>query len=193
MDILSLLTENEREYLSIIEVYKNQTIFLENSPCNNLSFLIEGEVEIVSYLFDGKEIIYQRIKKNGFFGNNLLFSSNNFYKGNVVAITNCKIALIKKEDFLNILSTNKKFLLAYLENTSTTSILLNQKIKLLSLDNATERVLYYLHIHDNKITYQSITSLAKEIAITRECMSRTLKKLVLDGKIIIKGKTILVY
>ena len=50
-------------------------------------------------------------------------------------------------------------------------------IKLLAIDSAKERLLFYLHVNKNIIEYDSITSLARKLFMQRETLSRLLSQL----------------
>ena len=190
MNIIELLTEKEKRHIKYINLKKSQTLFFENDLCLDIGIMISGEVTIKSYLNDGKEIIYNILKKGDIFGNNLIFSSNPYYKGNIIASTDCEIGLISKEDLLYIFNKNETFLKEYLKIQSNFSKSLNNRIKLLSIDSAKERLLFYLHENKNEINFDSITSLAAELYLSRESLSRTISKLKKD-RYIIKDKKII--
>ena len=84
-------------------------------------------VSINSYSYNGKEINYSIIEENQLFGHNLLFSSSPFYKGNVIASLDSKIALIYKDDLIYLMQNNNKFLSSYLlilNNSCTNSFVI---------------------------------------------------------------------
>ena len=101
MNLLSLLKNSQIKLVNYIELKKNETLFRENEECRAIGIVINGEIKIVSYSFEGREIIYSINKENTIFGNNLIFSSLPFYKGSIIAKTNCKIALISKNNFIS--------------------------------------------------------------------------------------------
>ena len=147
-------------------------------------------MQIVSYLPDGKQIIYNSLKEGDIFGNNLVFSSDPFYKGNIIAVQDSTVVLLKRDDLLNILEGNKEFMVEYLRIQSNFSKELNSRIRLLSLENAEDRFLYYMHIHKNKITYRSVSDLAGQLYLERETLSRLLSRFVKEKRIIRYDKTI---
>lgn len=175
--LLSSLTKEERILVKGLSIKKGLTIFKEGEACENLGIVVSGEVEILSYTTDGKPIIYNTLKAGGVFGNNLLFSSSNIYKGNVVANEQTTLALIKKEDVINLMQTNKEFLLEYLKITSDFGKDLNSKIQVVSLDNAEDRVMLYLSMNNNEVKFKSITKLAEYLSLTREALSRSITRL----------------
>lgn len=176
-NILSLLNKDERKYLSVRSFNKNQIIFKEGDTCKEVAIIIEGKIQIVSYSFSGKEVVFNSLSKNQIFGNNLLFSSDPKYKGDVISTTKSTIVFIKKNDLITLLSSNQSFLSKYLQIQSDFGKSLNSQIKLFSIDSALERFEYYLFIKGNFIEYKSITALANELNLKRETLSRLVSRL----------------
>lgn len=183
MELLNLLTENEKKYTKTICFKKDQILFHENDACEYVGIVISGVITISSFSYNGNEIVFNKLKSGDIFGNNLIFTQNALFKGNIIAKTKAEVALISKNNLIKILQNNYEFLINYLEYQSLFSQNLNSKIKLLSFDSAEERFLYYLFINKNFIEFDSITSLAAELNIKRETLSRLVSKLVKERKI----------
>lgn len=183
-NLLETLTKEEISKVKIVSLNKEQILFNEGDRCESVGVVVEGEIEIVSYSYGGKEIIFNHIYPGMMFGNNLIFSSNPVYKGSVIAKKPAKVTLIYKNTLIYLLKSNNEFLLKYLQFQSDMGKDLNGKIKLLSLDNAEERFFYYLHSQNGVITYSSITKLASILSLQRETLSRLISRLVNEKKII---------
>lgn len=183
--IIDLLTEQEKKYLETISFKEDEILFYEDDICQSLGIVLEGELKISSFTFEGNEIVYNELTRGSVFGNNLLFSKDNKYKGDIRATSKGKIAIIKKDNLLKLLTSNEAFLKEYLSIQSDFAKNLNAKIKLLSFNNAKERLLYYLFINNNRVKYRSITGLSKNLNLTREATSRLISTLEKE-KIIIK-------
>ena len=176
-NILSTLSKEERQYLKVQSFNKNQIIFNEGDLCDCISIVIDGVIRIASYSFSGKEVVFNVLTKNQIFGNNLLFSSEPFYKGSVISSTKTTVVFIKKDDLLNLFSRNSMFLQEYLKVQSDFGKHLNARIKLFSIDSAQERFKYYLFLNKGEIDYKTISSLANELNLKRETLSRLISKL----------------
>lgn len=192
-NILELLSEEEIKLGRLVKVEKGETLFHEEDLCVYLAIVKSGLISISSFSYEGKEIVFNTIKENQMFGNNLLFSLSPYYKGDVVAQVNSEVLLFNKANTLKLLQSNKEFLSHYLETQSESEIALHSQIKVLSFDSAKERFLYYLFINNDQIKYQSITDLAKKVHLSREALSRLITELknkriikVTDKKEIIK-------
>lgn len=190
MNILEKLNKSEVEKTQIKKLTKGEILYSEGDVCEYIGIIKSGHLQIVSYLEDGKEIIYNDLDKNKIFGNNLIFSSNPFYRGDIIAKQDTEVCLISRKVLLELLKENQDFLLAYLEEQSNFGKQLNLKIKLLTFNNVKDRVLYFLSINKNTIKYKSITDLANKLFLSRESVSRELHKLANEKIIKISGKEI---
>ena len=191
MNITELLTEKEKACLIYKDLKKDEVLFHENDVCEYVGIIMKGRVFIISYLSDGKEIIYNTLEKDQLFGNNLIFSSVPYYKGDIIAQSDSLIALIGKDDLLKILQNNKNFLKEYLKIQSDSSKILNDRIRLLSISSAEERFLYFMHENRNRVSYDSIEQLARQMYLTRETLTRLLRRLESNNSIIRENKVII--
>ena len=187
MDILSFLN---KQSLKLKTFQKGEVLFYEGDLCESIGVVKNGELKISSYLENGHEVIYNIIEKGQMFGNNLLFSSEPHYRGDVVSTKDSEIYIIDKETLLGYLKENTDFLIAYLNAQSDFGKQLNLNIKLLTLKTAEERILYYLSINKNKIAYKSVSELANKLYLTRESTSRELHRLAKLKIIEIQSKAI---
>ena len=188
-NIVSLISRN-KDLFEIKRFKAGETLFIENDVCNSVGIVKSGEISIKSYFSNGKEVTYNVLSEGQMFGNNLIFSSKPQYRGDVIATKESEIFFIKKESLIKLLKSDDEFLIAYLSQQSDFSKTLNLKIKLLTIPSAEDRFIYYLTFNKNKISYKSITKLANELYLTRESLSRTIKKLKEKKTILVDGKTI---
>lgn len=178
-----------KEKYPIKSIAKGKTLFLEGEKCDTVAFVLSGKIKISSFSSEGREIIYNIIEKEELFGNNLLFSSFPYYKGNVIALSDCSVIFLNEKELLDLLSEDQNFLKDYLEIHSNFSQKLNFRIRLLSLSSLKERFLFYLDSNHSHIQ-TSITSLAKELCVERESLSRLINDLTKRKVLIRQGKNI---
>ena len=188
--IFDLLSLEEKNLCKIIHLKKDEILFREGDECQYVGIVLKGIINVSSYSYQGIEMNYAVINKDEMFGNNLLFSSEPFFKGHVISKTNTDVALIDKNTLLHIFKNNEQFLLAFLNKESDRSKKMNNKIKTLSFYHAEDRFLYYLSSHNNHIIYHSITSLAAELNMSREVLSRLIAKLIKEKTITKNGHSI---
>ena len=178
IELLNILSKEEHKLVKGYQVAKNNIIFHEGDVCENIGIIISGKVDIISYSFEGKELLINSLKAGEIFGNNLIFSSEPIYRGDVIAQEKSVIAVINKENLVYLLQNNKDFLNLYLKAQSDKAKLLTSRIQLLSLVNAEERLFYYASKTDNVIVYKNVTTLAATIGVQRETLSRLLTSLI---------------
>ena len=176
--LLQVLSKKEHKLVNGYQVTKNSVIAHEGDLCENIGIIVSGKVDIISYAFKGKEMLLNSLKAGEIFGNNLIFSSDPVYRGDIVAKEKCVIAFINKENLIYLLQNNQEFLTLYLKVQSDFGKSLNARIQLLSFTNAEERLIYYASKNDNVIVFKNVTTLAHTIGIQRETLSRLLTSLV---------------
>lgn len=183
MGILDTLDQNEKKLLKKRFFRKNEILYHEGDICTSISIVVIGDIDITSYSFKGKDIVYNSLSSGDMFGNNLLFSSNPKYRGDVVTKSAGQIYVIEQPTLLYFLKNNNAFLLEYLKVCSDFGKSLNSKIKLLSFNHAEERLKYLFVINDGVIRFKYITTLADTLNLSREATSRLISKLIKEGKI----------
>ena len=176
--LLQVLSKKEHKLVNGYQVTKNSVIAHEGDLCENVGIIVSGKVDIISYAFKGKEMLLNSLKAGDVFGNNLIFSSDPIYRGDVVAKEKCVIAFINKENIVYLLQNNQEFLTLYLQAQSDFGKSLNARIQLLSFTNAEERLFYYASKNENVIVFKNVSTLAQTIGIQRETLSRLLTSLV---------------
>lgn len=189
MKLHSYLNKEDYKLGKIINIDKGNIIYRENDRCENITFLIEGEIIILSYNENGDEDIYNHLKEGDIFGNSLIFNEDNRYLGNVIASKKSKIFIISKNNFLILLKNNSLLLEAYLKKEASDTLLDKKKIKALSKHTIEEKIIYLLSINPQGLNI-SISELAKTLFIPRPSLSRSISKLIKEGKIIKDNKVL---
>lgn len=193
--INKLISDKEKELFNEISFNKNQIIFNEGSFCDEVSFVIEGEVLISSITNSNNETIFNNIKKGGCFGDVLCFSSSPYYLGDVIALNKTKLLTINKMNLIKLLTTNKIFFNYFLTKICDETLKSKRKNKLLLIKNNTDRLLHFIEQkakeqNTNEIKIKSVVWLSNELGLPRESASRSIKKLVDDNKITFYKKII---
>lgn len=182
-NILTYLTKEERKLVKGILSNKTSTLFKEGSTCTQIGIIVSGDVEIVSSTPNGRKVVYNTLTTGDVFGANLIFSSDNSYKGDVVLVDKTTLAIIEKNDLIQMLQENKDFMLAYMKVTSDFAKKLNAQIQILSSDSCKDRFLNYLMVNGGTVEIKSIAKAADTIHVTREALSRCITKLI-DEKLV---------
>ena len=176
--ILNVLNKKEHQLVKGYQIAKGNIVFHEGELCESIGIVISGKIDIVSYSFEGKEQIINSLKPGEIFGNNLLFSSEPIYRGDVIAKEKSVVAFINKENLTYLIQNNEDFLNLYLKAQSDKAKALTARIQLLSFTNAEERLFYYASKNNGVIIFKNVTTLAATIGVQRETLSRLLTSLI---------------
>lgn len=176
--LLNVLSKKEHQLVKGYQIAKGNIIFHEGELCESIGIVVSGKIDIVSYSFEGKEQLINSLKAGEIFGNNLLFSSEPIYRGDVIAKEKSVIAFINKDNLVYLLQNNEDFLNSYLKAQSDKAKSLTARIQLLSFTNAEERLFYYASKNNDVIIFKNVTSLAATIGVQRETLSRLLTSLI---------------
>ena len=176
--LLNVLSKKEHQMVKGYQIAKGNTIFNEGDYCESIGVIVSGKIDIVSYSFEGKEQLINSLIAGEIFGNNLIFSSDPTYRGNVVAKEKAVVAFINKDNLVYLLQNNQEFLSLYLKAQSDKAKALTARIQLLSFTNAEERLFYYASKNDGVIVFKNVTTLAATLGVQRETLSRLLTVLV---------------
>lgn len=185
------------KYFKIKNYKKDEIIKNEGDECNSIGIILEGNIYISNILNNFNEFIINRLSKNDMFGESLIFSSVNKYPGTIYSLSNCKIAFINKNNFLELLSIDEQFKLYYLEYISNKFIDLQTRIKVLSQPTLIDKLLYFFKIELKKtslsyITIKSVNDLANYFNVPRPSLSRALSQLITEGIIKKENKKIFI-
>ena len=176
-NILQTLSKDEQKLLEVKTLNRGEFLFREGQLCIQVAIVVSGQIKISSMNYSGSEVVFNVLENGEMFGNNLIFSDNPTYKGDVVALKDSVVVLIKKENLESLLQSNKEFLLTYLNIQSNFGKKLNSTIKMLSFTSAEERFKFYLRENKGEISYHTVTELADILHLKRETLSRILTKL----------------
>lgn len=169
---------------------KDEILFHENDECKGVGIVLSGKIKIVSYSFSGREILYNQLSSGEMFGANLVFSSERSYRGNVVGESGGSYLYIAKQKLIDLLQSNRDFLLRFLEMQSDFGKELNRQTKILSFNSAEERLVYFLHVNGGETKPDSIASLARKLGLERETLSRLISSMTKSQRIEWDGTTI---
>lgn len=183
--------------LYVINKYKkNNIIYFQNEICNTMDILLGGNLSIQSIDIDGNILTIAEFSPYDMIGANLIFSNRNTYPMNIISKTDVILLKIKKELILELCHYDKEFLLKFLSSLSDKTIVLTDKINLISMKTIRELIIDFLtneHIYQESRVITLKTSkkeLAERFGIQRPSLSRELKNMREEGLIEFDAKTI---
>ncbi|MFL0166249.1 Crp/Fnr family transcriptional regulator [Candidatus Clostridium helianthi] len=185
------------------EFSKGDVIFTEGNIANTLYFINEGKIKLYKYTKDGKEQILHILSEGDFFGELELIKPSK-YGFNSKAIEDVKICTLSKEEMKDIMMKNPEIGIKVLETVGERLSKVENLVQNLATNDVDSRMAYliielmekYGENVDGNISVKlpiSREDMASFIGVTRETISRKLKKLEDENLIKIIGtKTIII-
>jgi len=177
---------------------KGNVVVIEGSKCKELGILLDGLLEAQALHLSGKLLTLTRLKPMEIFGEAILFSKVNKFPATIEAVKDSKIMFIKKENLINCLTNCHKFMENFLELLSNKLLILNKKVKMLSLENIRKKIENFLMEEYKKqksnIIKVSLSrkEMAEHMGIQRPSLSRELIKMRKEGIIEFDKKVIII-
>jgi CRP-like cAMP-binding protein len=175
---------------------RGAVLAFEEDACTAIGIVMEGSVLIQRIYPSGKVVVLETVRPAESFGEALLFSDLGAYPATLVAPEAAKVVFIPREDVLDWLSRSPAFLRNMLNVLSNRILLLNRRIKGLSLGSVRQRVANYILEESARQGRQQIAvawsrdELASALGIPRPSLSRELVALKAAGWIDFDRKTI---
>ena len=177
---------------------KGNMVVIEDSKCEELGILLEGLLEVQTHYPSGKLLTLARLKPAEIFGEAVLFSKMNKFPVTIGAIKDSKIMFIKKENLISYLINCHKFMENFLELLSNKLLILNKKVKMLSLESIRKKIGNFLMEEYKKQGSNIIKvsfsrkEMAEHMGIQRPSLSRELIKMRKEGIIEFDKKVIII-
>lgn len=194
---------NNEELLEIVnkinhkEYSKGDVIFTEGNVSNTLYFINEGKIKLYKYTKDGKEQILHILSEGDFFGELELIKPSK-YGFNSKAIVDAKICTLTKDEMKDIMMGNPEISIKVLETVGERLSKVENLVQNLATNDVDSRMAYlvidliekYGENTEDNISINlplSREDMANFIGVTRETISRKLKKFEDEGLIKIIG------
>ena len=177
---------------------EGNVVVVEGSKCEGLGILLDGLLEAQALYPSGKLLTLARLKPVEIFGEAILFSKVNKFPVTIEAIKDSKIMFIKKENLINCLTNCHRFMENFLELLSNKLLILNKKVKLLSLESIRKKIGNFLmeeyKKQESNIINVSLSrkEMAEHMGIQRPSLSRELIKMRKEGIIEFDKKIIII-
>ena len=146
---IGLNDESIKKVLKEIKYYiknysKGEIIAHEDDECSSLSLVLSGTIEIQRLYSNGKYIVLSRLLEGDVFGEALVFSKAKTYPATVIALSECRVLFINKNDVLKLCSYEEKILENFISLLSDKVFILNSKIKSISFKSLRQKVINYI-------------------------------------------------
>jgi CRP/FNR family transcriptional regulator, dissimilatory nitrate respiration regulator len=185
----------ERLDCTVYNIKKDDIVARQDSPCRQLMVLLEGKlrVDIIDALFN--EVLIEHIVAPRAFATPHLFKADTTLPATFKAIEDGVLLTATKESVFKLMGEFPELLKSFLcivGNCNKCTVL---RLRALSYKNIRSRFVAYLfeqkpadshivHIEHNQV------QLADYICVTRPALTKEISKMVKEGLILMKGKTV---
>lgn len=205
IELFSTLTDEELDSIAKLLVVKrfkkNDVILHEEDTSKFMYIILSGKVKVIQITEDAKEILLAIHQAGEFFGE-MSFIDGKTSPATIVAADDCVINIISRDEFYSSIITNKRILYNLLLILCSRLRESWDKIQLLNLKNASERLKILFYMLSNKygeITSKGITlniklthqEIAEMSGMARETVTRVLDKWNKEGEISFLGNKLI--
>ncbi len=194
--------KNIAEHCQIKKFTKKNIVFMEQDPGNMFYIIYSGKVKITKLNNDGNEVILSILGTGDFFGEMSLLDHNK-RNANAIALEDIEFFTIARNEFLDVLHNNTAFTFNLLKTFAIRLRSADIRVKSFFLDDAQQKVLMMLYdlcekmgvAKGNGMLLEEMpnqTDLANLTGISRETLSRIIKKFEMNDIIKREGKDILI-
>ena len=200
------MTENEvmsfSQHCFLKKFSKRNIVFLEQDPGNMFYIIYDGKIKITKISNEGNEVILSILGSGDYFGEMSLLD-NHKRNANAIALEDVELFTIPRNEFLDLLHKNNAFTFNLLKTFAIRLRSTDIRVKSFFLDDAQQKALMMLHDISEKIgvlqngnmvlrDMPNQTDLANLTGISRETLSRIIKKFEINKIIIRDGKNIII-
>lgn len=172
---------------------KNDLIIQQGQLCEAFYMLTIGSVRTEMVSENGNIMGIETIEAPKPIAAALLFSDNNRFQFNVIALDDVEIIVIPKSEIMRMMMTNPDFMQNYLAHNANRTQFLTSRLQLLSIKTIKGKLAHYL-LEQAKNTDKPFTvsktqsELAEFFSVARPSLARSLSEMVQDGIISIHRK-----
>ena len=160
---------------------KNEIVFFRGDILKQVIIIINGTTHGEMQKFNGDTIVINQMKSGEVLASAFLFGNDNIFPVDLVTLENSKFLLFDKEKYLNLIQSDKRLLLNFINEISNKSQLLSKRIWFnFTHKTIEEKILSYINENakNNKIKFlPSISALEKKFEVTRPALSREISNL----------------
>ena len=170
---------------------KGDWIAQQGDPVNALYILLKGKVKTEMISESGTVLNIETIQAPNPLAPAFLFSENNRFPVDVVALNDCEIMLIPKESIVKQLACNEPFLKGFMTFNSNRAQFLSERLKLLSTKTIKGKLAQYILERAKNMDFtldMNQTALAEYFGVARPSLSRSLSEMINKEIISLKGK-----
>jgi CRP/FNR family transcriptional regulator len=180
IELFKTLNDDQLKLIESITLFENfnkdSIVFYERDVPEYFYVLLQGEVKIYKVDHKGNEIIVHNFTAPSLIAE--MASLEGFaFPATCVCMEDCRFALIKKEQFLNLLKENTLISFQIIRSLTKKIKAMDNLLNRSLIFDATTKVAMYIDKNPEEFKNKKNKIIAAELNITAETLSRVLKKL----------------
>ncbi len=180
IELFKTLNDDQLSLIETITLFENfnkdSIVFYEGDVPEYFYVLLQGEVKIYKVDHKGNEIIVHNFTAPSLIAE--MASLEGFaFPATCVCLEDCRFALIKKEQFLNLLKENTLISFQIIRSLTKKIKAMDNLLNRSLIFDATTKVAMYIDKNPEEFKNKKNKIIAAELNITAETLSRVLKKL----------------
>lgn len=164
---------------------KNELVFFRGDTINHIIIILEGLCKGEMQKLNGDSIVIDYIPSQQIVAPAFIFGDVSTFPVDLITVEKTKLLFLDKNDFLELLQTDKTLLINFINEISNKGQLLSKRIWFnFTNKTITEKIISYVKQNQkNGIIsfYPNISELAKKFEITRPSLSREISSLCNKG------------
>lgn len=164
---------------------KNELVFFRGDTINHIIIILEGLCKGEMQKLNGDSIVIDYIPSQQIVAPAFIFGDVSTFPVDLITVEKTKLLFLDKNDFLELLQTDKTLLINFINEISNKGQLLSKRIWFnFTNKTITEKIISYVKQNQKNgiITfYPNISELAKKFEITRPSLSREISSLCNKG------------
>ncbi len=142
------LTDAQMSHLleesQLLNLDKDEYVFRQGDTCQHFGFVISGSIKIYRLTPDGQEKVFEVIGDRKTFAEAMMFMDTKNYVATAQAVAPSQLLLLSADTYMNLIRESPGLASALLAALSIRLHTRINEIEILSLKNATHRVIRYL-------------------------------------------------
>jgi CRP-like cAMP-binding protein len=184
-DVDNMLLRLIAAHLQPMNLAAGDTLFEQNGDADAMYFLESGQIHVIRQYPDGDEVILATEVPYYVIGE-LSMLANEPRTGKVVAVGDCDLLKLSRDDFLHLVKVTPEIAVSALDDLGKRLYKLNLRVRESAIGNVAARVASALLLMDDSSQAVSMTRLARATAMDADVVERLLKNWESKGIISLK-------
>lgn len=180
--------------ITLYQVDKKEVVLKQDTYCNHLYILLEGELEVNIVDVAGNLIKVEDIRAPRAFATPHLFGDNNVLPATFTASKDSVLLMATRTSVFKLISSVPELLHRFLCVTGNCNKCTVTRLRILSYKNLRSRFVYYLTEHktapDRALLEHNQVQLAEYLGVTRPALSKEINKMIKEGLIAVDKKEV---